>query len=160
MNEIIRATNYANPETTEGTIKIKGISYLLLGLTIFIAVSAAILTTDAIKWGVAVYAANIAIEKASQKIKADLKISAQRREAEERNRMVRDAEIARQQENYQAEQQRLIQAQKIHNENAAEAQKKKMGTCQFWIAEFNKSKSEGDKNHRDVSCRAAGMPFN
>lgn len=150
MNEIIRATNYANTETMEeGTPKMKGISYLLLGLTIFIAVSAAILTTDAIKWGVAVYAANIAIEKANQKIKADLKISTQRREAEERNKAIRDAEIARQQASYQAEQRRI-----------AEANKKRMETCQFWISEFNKSKSENDKNHRGVSCRAAGMPFN
>lgn len=161
LNKDIRATQYPDPERTEyRTQEMKGISYLLLGITIFISVSAAILTTDAIKWGAAMYAAKMAIEATNQKIQAELKINAQRREAENRNRAVIDSEIQRQQENYQAEQQRILQANRIRNENAAEAQKKRMETCQFWIAEFNKSRTEGDKNHRDVACRAAGMPFN
>jgi hypothetical protein len=150
VSEIIRATNYANIETMEeGTPKMKGISYLLLGLTIFIAVSGAILTTDAIKWGAAMVVAKIIMEEANQKIQAELKINAQRQEAENKNRAIRDAEIARQQEKYQAEQRQII-----------EVNKKRMETCKFWIIEFNKSRSESDKNHRDVSCRAAGTPFN
>jgi len=140
--------------------KVEKFNYVKFGIVLFIALTASRLFSDWIEWEIVTYKAELAAEKIQQKIQADLKISAQRREAEERNRAIRDAEIARQQANYQAEQQRLIQANKIRNENAAEAQRKKMGTCQFWISEFNKSRSESDKNHRDVSCRAAGMPFN
>ena len=87
-------------------------------------------------------------------------MKAQRQETENKNRAARDAEIARQQENYQVEQTRIAIASRIRNESAAEAQKKRMETSQFWIAEFNKSKLDGDKYHRNNACREAGMSFN
>lgn len=33
-------------------------------------------------------------------------------------------------------------------------------TCNFWIAEYNKTRKALDKAHRDVACRDAGRPFN
>jgi hypothetical protein len=160
VNEI-RATNYANTEITEErTPKTKGISYLVLGITIYISVSAAILVTDAAKWAATMYMADITIESENQKARAELKIKAERQETENRNRAARDAEIARQQESYQAEQQRAARANRIRNENAAEAQRKRMETCQYWITEFNKSRAEVDRNHRNNACRDAGTPFN
>ena len=78
--------------------------------------------------------------KNAEKVDAEAKINAQRQEAENRNRAARDTEIARQQANYQAEQQRLATANRIKAESAVEAQKKRMETCQFWINEFQKKK--------------------
>lgn len=136
------------------------INYWALGVTLFIALTTSRLISDWIEWEIVQETAKQATVKLQQKMKAEELINAQRQEAENRNRAARDAEIARQQENYQAEQKVIAIANKLRIESAAEAQKKRMATCQFWVNEFNKTKSETDKNHRNNSCKDAGMNFN
>ncbi|MBC6904236.1 hypothetical protein DWB84_01955 [Saccharophagus sp. K07] len=41
----------------------------------------------------------------------------------------------------------------------AEIQRQRNRTCNFWIQEYNRTRSELDKSHRDVACRDAGRPF-
>lgn len=152
--------SYVQMQVDELIKKVEKFSYIKFGIALFIALTCSTLVSDLIEWKVAdLYLKKVAAEL-EQKARAEEKIIKQQLEAEAKNMAARNAEIARQQENYQAEQKRIANANRIRNENAAEAQKKLMETCQFWITEFNKSRTEGDKNHRDVACRTAGMPFN
>jgi len=136
------------------------INYWALGITIFIALTCARLISDLIEWKVAAEYLQYVTQEMQKKADAEAKINAQRQDAEAKNKAARDAEIVRQQENYQAEQQRIAIANRIKAESAVEAQKKRMETCQFWINEFQKTKSETDKNHRNNSCRDAAIIFN
>ncbi len=140
--------------------KVEKFNYIKFGLALFIALTSAILVSDLIKWKVATVYLEMAAKEMEQKLKAEAALATARMKKETENLATRNAEIARQQENYQAEQRRIANANRIRNENAAEAQKKLMKTCKFWIAEFNKSKAEGDRNHRNNACRDAGTPFN
>lgn len=135
-------------------------NYFAWGFTLFIALTASRLLSDYIEFAAVAYSAKIALEEAELKLKAQEKMNAQRMEAEEKNLAARNAEIARQQEQYQAEQKRIADAERIKRENAEQAQKKRIETCQFWNNEYNKTQLTGDKYHRDISCRAAGMSFN
>ena len=154
MKDIITATRDEIIYRTEKP------NYFLWGITLFIALTASRLASDYIEFVLVAYNAKIAATEIERNLKAQKKINAQRQEAENRNRAARDAEIARAQQNYQAEQKRLDDANRIKAETAAEAQKKRTETCQFWINEFNKSKLESDKYHRNNSCKDAGMNFN
>ena len=136
------------------------INYWALGITIFIALTCARLISDLIEWKVAAEYLQYVTQEMQKKVDAQAKINTQRQEAENRNKAARDAEIARQQANYQADQQRFATANRIKAESAVEVQKKRMETCQFWISEFQKTKSEIDKNHRNNSCRDTGANLN
>lgn len=140
--------------------RVEKFNYIKLGVVLFIALTASRLFSDWIEWEIVTYKAELAAKELEQKLKAEAKLLDQRMAAEAKNLAARNAEVARQQENYQAEQRRIANANRIRNENAAEAQRKLMETCKFWIAEFNKSKVEGDRNHRNNACRDAGTPFN
>lgn len=81
--------------------------------------------------------------------------------AEELRRLNERNAFERQQQAEQRQRQRLIQQQrqreaKKQREQQSAADKQRTETCNFWIAEYRKTKRELDKIHRDTSCRAAG----
>src|SRR5690606_47360 len=78
--------------------------------------------------------------------------------AEARN--IREAEAAKERARRQ-EEQRLAR-EKREREDAQQRQVKKRlnETCDYWIKEYNRYKSDANRAHRDVACRQAGRPFN
>lgn len=78
-----------------------------------------------------------------------------------------EAALDEKKEKLQAETKKLIGenrilAEKQQRERAQQQQiKRKLDeTCNYWISEHNKLKSDITKGHRDVACRQAGRPFN
>ncbi|RYY04873.1 MAG: hypothetical protein EOO53_00695 [Gammaproteobacteria bacterium] len=74
----------------------------------------------------------------AEKVDAEAKINAQRRDAEAKNKAVRDAEIARQQENYQAEQQRIAIANRIKAEVQLKRKKSEWKLASFGLVNSKK----------------------
>ncbi|MGB3609889.1 MAG: hypothetical protein WA987_05880 [Cellvibrio sp.] len=52
---------------------------------------------------------------------------------------------------------RAAEAYRREQEHQQQVQKKLNETCQFWRNEYNKTRKELDKIHRDNACKAAGM---
>ena len=153
MNEVITARR-------ENVVqRIEKINYLMLGITLFIALTASHLISDLIEWKVIAVAAEIEADELAKKLKAETALNEARMKREAENLAARNAEITRQQQQYQAEQRRIAEQNKIENEKIIQIQKTKRETCQFWINEYNKTHLTGDKYHRDNSCKEAGILF-
>lgn len=75
--------------------------------------------------------------------------------------------IDMQREKLQTETKKLTEENRIYTEKKQrertqqqQIKRKLEETCNYWISEHNKLKSDITKGHRDVACRQAGRPFN
>ncbi|MFO1390459.1 hypothetical protein [Cellvibrio sp.] len=153
-------SSYTEIQLDELIKKTEKFNYLKFGIALFIALTTSHLFSDWIEWEIVTYKSEVAAKELEKKLKAEEALAEARMKKEAENLAARNAEIARQQEQYQAQQKRIAEENRIKSENAAEAQRKKAETCRFWIEEYNKSKLTGDMYHRNNACRDAGTPFN
>ncbi|MGQ9427592.1 hypothetical protein ACXYTJ_10265 [Gilvimarinus sp. F26214L] len=122
-----------------------------LGLTfaIFVGVTAGNLASNYIM----VRSAALALERETEK----LSLETQERIKRSRERTAQQQRAAAE----RREQQEKDRAERLQRQRAAAARKAQLNsTCDFWIAEYRKSRSSYDQAQRDVACRAAGRPFN
>lgn len=113
-----------------------------IGLTIAIIVGVTLgnLTSSYIQWKIVTHVAEKELRKVNAHIEMENKKAAERRRAQRQ----------------QAEERR--QKQQRERERNADVQRQLRSTCQFWIAEYRKTRNERDMMHRNEACKNAGMP--
>lgn len=105
--------------------------------------------------------AEMALRATSEKRQAEealakerLRIESEKVMAEAKERM---QEINARNKKAMEDAKRIAEARRKEQEHQQQVQKKLNETCQFWRSEYNKTRKEVDKIHRDNACKAAGM---
>lgn len=129
--------------------------WIILFFVIFLGVTAGNLTSNWITAKVAEYQ----LKKSLEAISKQLKIDTERSKQEQEQLKIRNARIAEEQKRHQQQQAEARKREQEKKRQDAEARKvtrqKQIQTCQFWIEEYAKTRSEVDMHHRNNACRDA-----
>lgn len=134
--------------------------WIILFFVIFLGVTAGNLTSNWITAKVAEYQ----LKKSLEAMSKQLKIDAERSKQEQEQLKIRNARIAEEQRRHQQQQTDARKREQEKKRQDAEARKatrqKQIQTCQFWIEEYAKTRTEVDMHHRNNACKNAEIKIN
>lgn len=134
---------------------------IIKGIVLFLIITFGVASGNLISTVIIAKSAEMALNAGFEKRRAEealakerLRIESEKVMAEAKERM---QEINARNQKAMEDAKRIAEARRKEQEHQQQVQKKLNETCQFWRNEYNKTRKELDKIHRDNACKAAGM---
>lgn len=134
---------------------------IIKGVVLFLLITLSVACGNLLSTVIIAKSAEMALKASSEKrqieealAKERLRIESEKVMAEAKERM---KQINAHNKKAMEEANRAAEAYRKEQEHQQQVQKKLNETCQFWRNEYNKTRKEVDKIHRDNACKAAGM---
>lgn len=120
-------------------------------LTLFIIVTLGVTAGNLTSNYITARVTSTILEREAKALAKQLELDAQRLNAQRQiNEERRRNELAKQ----QAQDKAKFEIERREKEKQEEIRKKRQSTCEFWIKEFNNTRKELDRIHRDNACKA------
>lgn len=134
---------------------------LIKSTVLFIIITLGVACGNLISTIIIAKSAEMALKASSEKrqveealVRERLRIESEKIMVETKERM---QEINARNQKILEEAKRVAEARRREQEHQQQVQKKLNETCHFWRNEYNKTRKELDKIHRDNACKAAGI---